>query len=80
MGKFNQIRIVVPTFNEAENIEKLASALFDLPLDRLGILVVDDNSPDGTGQIADNLSKEYPERFSVLHRMEKKRGISARSP
>ncbi len=72
MAKFNHIRIVVPTFNEAENIEKLASALFDLPLDILGILVVDDNSPDGTGQIADNLSKEYPERFSVLHRTEKK--------
>jgi dolichol-phosphate mannosyltransferase len=72
MGKFNQIRVVVPTFNEAENITKLTSALFDLPLDGLSILVVDDNSPDGTGQIADELSESFPGQFSVLHRKGKK--------
>jgi dolichol-phosphate mannosyltransferase len=72
MGKFNQIRVVVPTFNEAENITKLSSALFDLRLDGLSMLVVDDNSPDGTGKIADDLSKSYPGRFSVLHRKGKK--------
>jgi dolichol-phosphate mannosyltransferase len=72
MGKFNQIRIVVPTFNEAENITKLISALFDLPVDGLSVLVVDDNSPDGTGQIAEKLSKENSGRISVLHRTGKK--------
>ncbi len=48
--------VVIPTYNEAENLPKLVSALFTLPLD-LRILVVDDNSPDGTGAIADNLAK-----------------------
>ena len=72
MGKFNRISVVVPTFNEAENISKLTSALFDLPLDGLNVLVIDDNSPDGTGQIADDLSKTHPGRISVLHRTGKK--------
>ena len=59
--------IVLPTYNEAENLPKLVSALFSLPLD-LGILVVDDKSPDGTGQIADDLSREHPGRIHTLHR------------
>jgi dolichol-phosphate mannosyltransferase len=71
MGKFNQISVVVPTFNEAENISKLTSALFDLPIEGLILLVIDDNSPDGTGQIADDLSQTHPGRISVLHRTEK---------
>lgn len=61
------IVVVLPTYNEAENLPKLVSALFSLPLD-LGILVVDDNSPDGTGKIADDLSKQYPGKVDVLHR------------
>lgn len=62
-----KITIVLPTYNEAENLPKLVSALFSLPLD-LGVLVVDDNSPDGTGQIAEDLSKEHQGRIHVLHR------------
>ena len=61
------ITIVVPTYNEAENLPKLVSALFSLPLD-LVVLVVDDNSPDGTGRIADGLSKQYQGKVAVLHR------------
>ena len=61
------ITIVVPTYNEAENLPKLVSALFSLPLD-LAVLVVDDNSPDGTGRIADGLSKQYQGKVAVLHR------------
>ena len=61
------IAIVLPTYNEAENLPKLVSALYSLPLD-LGLLVVDDNSPDGTGQIADDLAQQYPGKFHVLHR------------
>lgn len=68
----NQIFIVIPTFNEAENIPKLAAALFSLPLKEVHLLVVDDNSPDGTGEIAENLSKEYAECIDVLHRTGKK--------
>jgi len=62
-----RIVIIIPTFNEAENLSKLVSALFALPLD-IKILVVDDNSPDGTGRIADDLHAADPERVSVIHR------------
>ena len=59
--------IVIPTYNEAENLPKLVSALFSLPLHGLSVLVVDDNSPDGTGQIAEDLKKSTG-RVDVLHR------------
>ena len=59
--------IILPTYNEAENLPKLVSALFTLPLD-LHLLIVDDNSPDGTGQIADTLAEQHPEKIEVLHR------------
>ena len=62
-----RITVVTPTYNEAENLPKLVSALFSLPLD-LRILVVDDNSPDGTGRIAAALALQYPDRVDVLHR------------
>lgn len=65
-----KITIVLPTYNEAENLPKLVSALFSLPLD-LSLLVVDDNSPDGTGRIAEKLSGEYFGRISILHRLGK---------
>jgi len=64
-----RITVVVPTYNEAENLPKLVSALFALPLD-LRILIVDDNSPDGTGAIADNLAKK-DSRVRVIHRANK---------
>jgi dolichol-phosphate mannosyltransferase len=72
MGKIYQLYIVIPTFNEAENISDLVSTLFDLPLDGLNVLVVDDNSPDGTGEVANELRRERPGRISVLHRSGKK--------
>lgn len=62
-----RITVVTPTYNEAENLPKLVSALFSLPLD-LSILIVDDNSPDGTGKIADELAQTYLGRVEVLHR------------
>ena len=62
-----RITVVTPTYNEAENLPKLVSALFSLPLD-LRILVVDDNSPDGTGRIADELVLQFSGRVDVLHR------------
>ena len=53
-----RITIILPTYNEAENLPNLVSALFSLPLD-LSVLVVDDNSPDGTGKIADELASQH---------------------
>ncbi len=67
-----KITVIIPTYNEAENLPLLFSALFSLPLDDLNILVVDDNSPDGTGQVAEQLVANYPGRVTVLHREGKK--------
>lgn len=62
-----QITVVIPTYNEAENLPRLVSTLFSLPLD-LKILVVDDGSPDGTGQLAEQLGADNDGKVSVLHR------------
>jgi dolichol-phosphate mannosyltransferase len=65
--------LILPTYNEAENIEALARAAL-AQLESTGIehtiLVVDDSSPDGTGQIADRLAGELPQ-VRVLHRASK---------
>lgn len=63
-----QLTVVIPTFNEAENLPKLVSALFVLPIPDLRLLVVDDNSPDGTGRLAEDLAAAHPGRISVIHR------------
>ena len=65
----NQTLIVMPTYNERENLPRMAQRLRDLPV-QVDLLVVDDNSPDGTGQIADELAAKYPQ-VHVLHRAEK---------
>jgi dolichol-phosphate mannosyltransferase len=62
--------VVMPTYNEKENLALMVEALLPLP-ENLYILVVDDNSPDGTGQIADALAAQYPDRVAVLHRQQK---------
>jgi dolichol-phosphate mannosyltransferase len=60
--------IIVPTYNEAENLEKLVAAVLALPLPDLNMLIVDDNSPDGTGEMAEKLGVQYDGRVKVLHR------------
>jgi dolichol-phosphate mannosyltransferase len=62
--------VVLPTYNEKENLPLMIEALFALNLDNLHILVVDDNSPDGTGKIADDFASRNP-KVTVLHRQEK---------
>ncbi|KJY43201.1 glycosyl transferase [Streptomyces sp. NRRL B-1568] len=67
--------VVMPTYNEAANLPTMAEALMALPLDGLRLLVVDDNSPDGTGDVAEQLAEKYNEpgrpRVGVLHRTAK---------
>lgn len=60
--------MVIPTYNEADNLPALVQALLELPLEGLHILVVDDNSPDGTGQVAAALAAAYTDRLSLLQR------------
>jgi len=62
-----KIGIVIPTYDEADNLTRLIPALFALPLD-LSVLVVDDASPDGTGQLAEELATSKAGRMCVLHR------------
>src|SRR5438874_5703452 len=65
----NRTLVVVPTYNERQNLPPLTQRLLALPV-KVDMLVVDDNSPDGTGKIADQLASEFPSIY-VLHRMEK---------
>ena len=63
------VTVVLPTYNEAANLPVIVAALFSLPLNGLRILVADDNSPDGTGDVASHLAERYGEaRMSVVHR------------
>jgi dolichol-phosphate mannosyltransferase len=64
----SKIFIVIPTYNEANNLPVMASELFNLGVEGLEILVVDDASPDGTGNVADGLAKQYIGKFHVIHR------------
>lgn len=60
--------VVVPTYNEAENIPKLVATLFALQVPHLEVLVVDDQSPDGTGVLVDRLMPSYTGRLYAKHR------------
>lgn len=63
-----KITIIVPTYNEAENLPRLVSVFFALPVPELSLLIVDDNSPDGTGKMADDYALQMPGKLEVLHR------------
>lgn len=67
--------IVIPTYNEIENLQPLVESIFSQVTAETEVLVVDDNSPDGTGQLADFLATQNS-RVHVLHREEKK-GLGA---
>jgi dolichol-phosphate mannosyltransferase len=64
------VLVVVPTYNERPNLEALARGVLGLG-PRYSLLIVDDNSPDGTGDLADTLATSYPERIQVIHRARK---------
>jgi len=61
--------VIVPTYNEKDNLPALAQRVMGLPVP-VDMLVVDDHSPDGTGEVADELARKNP-RLHVLHRAEK---------
>jgi len=66
MSDSKKISIIIPTYDEKENIEKLIKKIFDLRIKNLDVIVIDDNSLDGTGEIVDQLSKTLP--IQVIHR------------
>jgi len=59
--------VIIPTYNEKENIELIIRAVFDLPK-AFDILIVDDGSPDGTADIVKTLQKEFPDSLNILER------------
>lgn len=65
-----KVIVVIPTYNEKINLPVLVDKIFSLNIADLEVLVVDDNSPDGTGVLAEELSKKYPIR--VIHNSEKR--------
>ncbi len=65
--------VIIPTYNEKENIEDILRYVFDISPD-FDILVVDDNSPDGTAEIVEKMKNEFPSRLNLLNR-EKKEGL-----
>ena len=65
--------VVLPTYNESDNIERLVAAVRERLPESRRVLIVDDNSPDGTGEIADRLAAEHDD-VEVLHR-ESKEGL-----
>jgi len=69
MAASNRVAVIVPTYNEAENLPSLITQLLEFNLDLVPI-VVDDNSPDGTGELADSLAGVHPQ-VSVIHRKSK---------
>lgn len=63
--------VVIPTYNEAANLPSLVAELRALAVPGLCLLIVDDNSPDGTGRIADELARRFPGEIQVHHRPDK---------
>lgn len=63
----NENLVIIPTYKEKENIEKIIRYVFNLPV-VFHILIIDDNSPDGTAQIVKNLQKEFTEKLHLVER------------
>ena len=59
--------VIIPTYNEKENIERIIRKVFSLE-GRYHILVIEDGSPDGTGAIVKDLMKEFPDRLFIIER------------
>ena len=66
-----KVAVVVPTYNEAENLPVLAERLFALDVPEVVLVVVDDGSPDGTGEVAKQLAGEYDGRVELVQRHRK---------
>ncbi len=59
--------VIIPTYNEKENVENIIRAVFSLPKS-FHVLIIEDNSPDGTAEIVQSLQKEFPEQLHMIQR------------
>ena len=60
--------VIIPTYNEKENIQAIINAVLNITEHQFDVLIVDDNSPDGTGAIVDAMIAQRPERINILKR------------
>ena len=60
-----RVLVIIPTYNECDNLPRLVPAVL---AHGYRVMIVDDDSPDGTGQVADALAREFPKRVQVMHR------------
>ena len=60
--------VIIPTYNEKENVRNIIDAVLSLTEHQFDVLIVDDNSPDGTGDIVDSIIAERPDRVNILKR------------
>ena len=67
----SKISVIIPTYNEAENLSILVRKIFDQSIENLNILIIDDSSPDGTSEIVNQLSKEFPGKIELVQRKKK---------
>src|SRR5207237_4592399 len=70
IGALPRVTVCLPTYNEIDNLERMLRALREVLPNDGGVLVIDDASPDGTGELADRLAGEIA-NVSVLHRKRK---------
>ncbi len=66
MNKSDSV-VIIPTYNEKENIENIINAVFELPV-MFDVLIIDDNSPDGTAAIVERMQKQWDGRLHLLKR------------
>lgn len=59
--------VIIPTYNEKDNVEKIIRKVFSLPLP-FNVLIIDDNSPDGTANIVKSLQQEFPQQLHIVER------------
>ena len=72
-----KIFVMIPTYNESSNVEKIINAIYNLKINNLHMVIVDDNSPDGTGKIVVELQKKYPSLHLLNRTSDKGRGRAA---
>jgi len=69
-----KVIVCIPTYNERDSIEETIRGIFDLNREELSVIVIDDNSPDGTSNIVEEVSKAYPDSVTLIKR-ERKLGL-----
>ena len=67
----SKIFVIIPTYNEAENLPILVRKIFDQSIENLNLFIIDDSSPDGTSEIVNQLSKEFPGKIELVQRKKK---------